>query len=303
MPSHRRTNLSITQNFLHSPKLVRRLVRQSTLDSDDLVVEIGPGKGIITRQLASTCRQVLAIEKDSKLAHTLRRRLAQFGNVTLFEADFLRFPLPISTYKVFASLPFNHTAAIIAQLTNGPTAPEDAFVIVQAEAAARFLGQPRETLAALLLKPWFEPTLLHRFQRSDFIPAPRVDVVLLRLKKRGPPLITADQAQAYRDFVTAVLTSWQPTVRAALCRLEDRATVRRITELTDLNLSQAPSRFPFAAWLTLFEAYRTECETRGSTSRITGAEARLRHQQQHIEKVHRTAVSGQGRPRGSALPK
>lgn len=288
MPSHRRSDLSNSQNFLRDDRLVSQLVRQSTIGPDDLVVEIGPGTGIITTCLAARCRQVLAIEKDPHLARALRRRLAGVENVTLFEADILAFPLPISSYKVFANVPFNLTAAIIARLTAGLSAADDTFVIVQAEAAQRWLGQPRETLAALLLKPWFEPTIMHRFQRHDFTPAPRVDVVMLRLKKRGPPLIAAARAQPYRDFVTALLTAWQPTVLAALSLVETPATARWLADHTKLNLDQPPTRLPFAAWLTLFDAYVTRRQPDPAASRIAGAEARLRDQQQRIEKVHRT---------------
>ncbi|MDQ3695779.1 MAG: rRNA adenine N(6)-methyltransferase family protein [Chloroflexota bacterium] len=303
MPSSRHSDLGISQNFLRSPALVRRLVQRSAIGPDDLVVEIGPGKGIITEQLAASCRQVLAIEKDPALALALRRRLAPIENVTLFAADVLDFPLPISPYKIFANIPFNATAAIITRLTSGGSAPDDTFVIVQAEAAARFLGQPRETLAALLLKPWFEPAIMHRFKRGDFMPAPHVDVVMLRLKKRGPPLISAHQRQAYRDFVTVVMTSWQPTVSAGLGRIEDQGTVRGLAHQTRLNLDQAPSRFPFSAWLALFKAYLADRGPDRASSRLGGAEARLIEQQRRLQKVHRTRVARRSRQQGQVRPK
>lgn len=291
MPADPRAELTVTQNFLRSAKLVNHLLQRSSIGQDDLVVEIGPGTGIITERLAASCRQVLAVEKDPVLARGLRRRLAGYENVALFEADILAFPMPISPYKVFASIPFNVTAAIVAQITNDEAAPDDAFLVMQAAAANRFLGQPRETLAALRLKPWFEPTILHRFRRHDFLPAPRVDVVMLRLKKRGPPLVTDDQAQWYRDVVTAISTSWQPTIEAALTKLVGRSRAEALAQQTSLDLDRSPMLLPFPDWLALFNALVAGAPPPRQFDRIRGAERRLRNQQQRLQKDHRTRIA------------
>lgn len=290
MPATHHSELTVTQNFLRSAKLVNLLLQRSSIGLDDLVVEIGPGTGIITERLAASCRQVLAVEKDPVLARGLRRRLAGYENVALFESDILAFPMPISPYKVFASIPFNVTAAIVEQITNEATAPDDAFLVVQAAAANRFLGQPRETLAALLLKPWFEPTIFHRFRRHDFLPAPRVDVVMLRLKKRGPPLVANDQAQWYRDVVTAISTSWQPTIAVALTKLIGRSPADALARQTGLDLDRPPMLLPFPNWLALFNALAAVPRLR-RVSHIHGAEQRLREQQQRLQKVHRTRIA------------
>lgn len=291
MPADPRSELTVTQNFLRSAKLVNHLLQRASIGQDDLVVEIGPGTGIITERLAASCRQVLAVEKDPVLARGLRQRLAGYENVALFETDILAFPLPISPYKVFASIPFNVTAAIVDQITKEAAAPDDAFLVMQAAAANRFLGQPRETLAALLLKPWFEPTILHRFRRHDFMPAPRVDVVMLRLKKRGPPLVANDQAQWYRDVVTAISTSWQPTIQAALTKLWGRSRADALSRELGLNLDRPPMRLPFPDWLALFNALAAGTPPPRHVNRIRGAEQRLRNQQQRLQKVHRTRIA------------
>src|SRR5215510_1463281 len=80
-------------------------------------------------------------------------------------------------------------AAIVSRLTAASNPPRDAYLVVQREAAERFVGKPRPTLVAALLMPWFEASIVHRFRATDFAPAPRVDVVMLRLHKRGPPFV------------------------------------------------------------------------------------------------------------------
>src|SRR6185369_5283806 len=97
----------LAQNFLRSSKLVHRLVEKSSIGPQDTVVEIGPGHGIITAELARVAKRVIAIEKDRRLAERLRNRFQERPNVEIVESDFLEFPLPNYKYKIFANIPYN----------------------------------------------------------------------------------------------------------------------------------------------------------------------------------------------------
>lgn len=275
MATDLRRSVIYSQNFLRSRRLVARLVDQSSIRSDDLVLEIGPGRGIITRELALRCRELWAIEKDPLLARFLEQQFAACPNVRIQQADFLAAPLPREPYKIFASIPFNRTAAILARLTSPLRAPQDAYLIVQREAAARCTGVPVESLYSALLKPWFEPSLLHRFQRSDFVPAPSVEVVMLRLHKRGPPLVAASKAQAYRDFVTHGFTAWQPSLRAAFAGSFNRSRFLSMAHDLRIDPDLRPSQICFEQWLALFERlHAAGCIA--ASCRFAGAERRWR---------------------------
>jgi 23S rRNA (adenine-N6)-dimethyltransferase len=290
MATEHRRSVRYAQNFLTSRPLVERLLDQAHISPDDLVLEIGPGKGIFTEQLARRCREVVAVEKDPILARQLERRFADNAQITVWAGDFLEAALPAVPYKVFASLPFNTTAAIVTRLISAPRPPEDSYLIVQREAAEKFAGQPRESLYAVLLKPWFEPTTVYRFRRADFDPVPGVDVVMLRLRKRGPPLLTAEVSRRFRDFVVHGFTNWQPSVghglRAFFEPIQLRHLRRRFGGLLDLG----PADVPFEGWLGLFNCW--ECLGRLDTrARISGAEQRLRAQQARLPKRHRSRTS------------
>src|SRR5579859_4121442 len=166
-----RQSILYSQNFLQDPCLVASLLDKAHMSGNDVVYEIGPGKGIITEQLALRYKQVIAIEKDPRLSALLRKKFAQRPNVTIHTSDFLDYSLPRKPYKIFANIPFNVTTAIVSKLTAVEYAPEDAHLIMQKEAADMFLGQPRASLRSILLKPWFEIGIVHRFQRKDFMPA------------------------------------------------------------------------------------------------------------------------------------
>lgn len=118
MSTLRNRRVAYSQNVLRGPRLVDRLLDRSGIAADDLVIEIGPGRDVITERLTARCRQVLAVEKDPVVVEALRARLAHAPNVAVFAADFLSLPLPLSTYKVFANIPFTITAAIVGKLTS-----------------------------------------------------------------------------------------------------------------------------------------------------------------------------------------
>jgi 23S rRNA (adenine-N6)-dimethyltransferase len=289
MSHYHAQRIAYSQNFLRNPRLVERLLDRSGIGADDLVIEIGPGRGVITERLATRCRQVLAVEQDPLLADQLRSHLADAGNVALFAGNFLAFPLPLTAYKVFANIPFNITAAIVGKLTSGTSPPVDAYLAVQREAADRFLGTPRETLIAVCLKPWFELTVVHHFRPSDFVPRPGVEVVLLRLRRREAPLVAPSDAALFADFAAYVFTAWQPTAREALARILPRRLVADIERTTGVPLDRPPSAIPFAAWVALAGTFGGVAGER--VAAVRGARERLEQQRAGVQKLHRTRGS------------
>ena len=300
-PAHDQTSrraaqeVTHTQNFLTSRPLVERLVEHAEIGPDDLALEIGPGRGIITDVLARHARRVVAVEKDPALAARLARRFVANPDVAIQAADFLDVPLPREPFKVFANLPFNATSEIVSRLLTAPCPPDDMHLVVQREAAERFSGLPRESLVAVLLKPWFEPSIVYRFQRHDFSPAPRVDVVMLRLRKRGPPLVDPADAQLFRDFVSYGFTAWRPSLASTLETLVGRLRARQIGREIGLPPDASPSLVPFELWLCLFQTLKAGDRAR-LRARLAGSEQRLRQQQQTLSKLHRTRTRWTRRP-------
>lgn len=296
-----RRSIRYSQNFLKSPSLVSTLLDTCGLYADDVVYEIGPGKGVITEQLARRCKRVVAVEKDPCLASQLLRRFADRPNVTIAQGDFLEYRLPRTPYKVVANIPFNITAAIVTRLTAAQNPPEDAYLVMQRKAAEMFLGARRESLRSILLKPWFEMEITHHFRREDFLPAPRVDVVMLRLRKRSPPLVSNADRQCFRDFATYLFTAWRPTLAAALGDLFTRHQLRWLARELHVDLDIPPTSLPFEQWLPLFEHFKT-IGHEPALRLIAGSERRLLQQQWRLQKAHRTRPSKRYKPQGRVQP-
>jgi 23S rRNA (adenine-N6)-dimethyltransferase len=287
MSSSLRPSIGYSQNFLRDPGLVASLLDTYCLNREGTVYEIGPGKGIITEQLALRYQEVVAIEKDPYLATLLRRRFAQTPNVTICWGDFLRYRLPCTRYQVIANIPFNITSAVVAQLTASACAPEVALLVMQREAAETLVGQPHESLRTLYLKPWFDMDIVHRFRRADFRPVPHVDVVMLRLRKRGPPLVRPVDRQCFRDFVAYVFTAWEPTVKKSLGHLYSRRQLGRLRDTLNFDMDVTPTSLTLEQWLELFAMVQPVASA-DSRAAIAGCEKRLAQQQRRLQKTHRT---------------
>jgi 23S rRNA (adenine-N6)-dimethyltransferase len=285
--------LNHSQNFIRSGALVDRLLDASSLQPGDLVLDLGAGTGAITEKLALRGCQTIAIEKDAALVHDLSQRLRNIPSVRIKHCDIFELTLPRRAYKVFSNIPFNATAGIVGRLTSAARPPEDAYIVMQSEAAERFIGHPRTTLQSALLFPRFEITRLHHFQRTDFVPAPRVEVVMLRLRKRGPPLVSAANAQAYRDFVVRLFTGTRSSLTDSLGTLLGKARGDRLARSLSLGCA-SPAQLPARDWVELFNTVH-RLAGNDLKWKVAHAEHHLRRQQGKLQKQHRT------RPRVDSL--
>src|SRR5205809_456852 len=128
----------LSQHFLWNRQLVDRLVRASSISPHDLVLEIGPGRGLLTQVLLQIAASVMAVELDDQLYRSLRKKLGHCPNLVLVQGDWLTMRLPQAPYKVFSNIPFRRTADIIRKLLNSDTPPTDCYLVLQAEAAAKY---------------------------------------------------------------------------------------------------------------------------------------------------------------------
>ena len=191
------------QNFLRAD-LADALVADAAFNPGDLVVEIGPGRGACTFALARLGVRVIALEKDPTWADALRREVRRRGlrNVIVVRGDALDARLPRQPFRVFGSLPFGSTTAILRRLLGNPGGPlERADVVVQWEVARKRAAAPPSTALSTAWAPWWTFDVGRRIPATAFRPVPRVDAALLRVLRRRPPLLPLRMAPAYFDFV------------------------------------------------------------------------------------------------------
>ena len=237
---------SISQNFLTSRRTIGRMLLKTSITENDTVLEIGAGKGHITKALADVCRGVLTYEIDKSLAEKLKPQLPE--NVRLIVGDFLRAPLPKKDYKVFANIPFSRTTEIVRKLTGAGNPPQAMWLIMEKGAAKRFCGLPGETQSSLQIKPYFDTKIIYHLRREDFHPAPRVDCVLMEFIRKPQPDIAPAQCASFAAFI-------EKAKRQGIDKLLTKKQIATALRLAGLPQIGRSGDILYVQWLCLFRCW------------------------------------------------
>ncbi len=149
----------------------------------------------------------MAVEIDKDLFALVSDRLGNNSALELVYGNFLDIDLPREPYKVFANIPFSITGEIIKKLLFSKNPPNDCSLVVQKEAAEKFIvNTHKNSMLSVLFYPFFDIKIEYVFKRTDFKPTPSVDLCMLRIVKRPTPLISKEKTDKYRDFVVYKFT-------------------------------------------------------------------------------------------------
>ena len=248
-------SLEISQNFITNTDLLKILIASAGFSKSDVVLDIGAGKGAVTDELAKVCGKVIAFELDTKLLDELKLVSETYSNIDVLVTDFLKYPLPQGEYKVFSNIPFSITSDIVNKLVFNSNPPKDCYLFVQKEAALRFLGIGEGKMISLLIKPFFEISIVHEFNKSDFSPKPSVDVVLLRIRKLDQTLVKAENIEEYRNFIVHVLIQQKPTLKLRLNRVFTSDQFYRLSKDLKFPPEIAANELTLDQWIGLFKYY------------------------------------------------
>lgn len=245
------------QHFLRSSRLAADLVREAGVTASSRVVEVGAGTGVLTRALALTGASVVALELDSLLAAKLRRRFESRANVSVVEADALRWNPPSDAFVVVANLPFAGSGALVDSLLGDPrTGLASAHVIVQWEFAVKHAAVWPATLHGVCWGAWFELTIAGRLARTAFAPPPTVDAAVLRVARRLRPLVPVEDRDDYRRFLTRAFRSREP-VRRALAADLGPLEVKRLAPVLGFAPDARARDLDARQWAGLFAVSRS----------------------------------------------
>ena len=217
---------SLGQNFLIDPEVCPRMAEESGVTKETGVIEVGPGFGVLTQQLALRADKVVAIELDKRLPEVLADTLSDFDNVTVVSGDVMEIDLhnliaeQFPNHKdivVCANLPYYITSPVIMKLLEERLPVRSLVVMVQKEAAVRICARPgqRECGAVSVAVQYYaEPEILFDVKRDSFFPAPNVDSAVMKLDVRSAlPEVLADLDQkAFFRVVQAAFSQRRKTV-------------------------------------------------------------------------------------------
>lgn len=245
--------VSDSQNFLTSRKLIQRIVRLAGFQREDTVLEIGTGKGHLTEALCRKAGKVCSVEIDERLMESAKKRLSEYANAELVLGDFMKYHLPEKgVYQVFANIPFFLTTQIVEKLTSGKNPPTDIWLVMEKGAAKRFLGLPRETKKSLELKVGWEMKLVYHFHREDFHPKPSVDCVLVHFKKKAVPDLSRREYREFQQFIERAMKYGMTGKGGPLTKRQVSAALRQ----AGLSQVHEDGVTLYIQWLCLFRCYQ-----------------------------------------------
>lgn len=188
------------QNFLIDKNVIKKILNQAKIGPKDIVLEIGPGIGTMTIELAKKAKKIIAVEKDFKMVKILKDTLSDFQNIEIIQDDILNlltnttnkknlFTVHCSLfadYKVVANLPYYITSPVIRKLLEIKNKPKEIILMVQKEVAQRICAcAPKTNLLAISVQFYAMPKIISYVSKKSFYPKPKVDSAIIQLKTIG----------------------------------------------------------------------------------------------------------------------
>lgn len=234
------------QNFLINPSVCPRMAEFSYAGPQVGMIEIGPGIGILTRELSARAKKVVAVELDERLLPVLEETLAGCSNVKVLHADAMKVDFAALIREEFggektparvalaANLPYYITSPLIMRLLESRLPLEALTVMVQKEAAQRLCAEPGTRAAgavSLAVRYYSEPEILFGVSRGSFLPAPSVDSAVIRLRIRSQPPVFVQNEAALFSLIRAAFSQRRKTLGNALCsglKLEKASVLQKM---------------------------------------------------------------------------
>jgi 16S rRNA (adenine1518-N6/adenine1519-N6)-dimethyltransferase len=249
------------QNFLTSIPARNAIIASGELSSHDTVLEIGPGKGFLTKGLLESGAHVIALEKDRDLLPLLHESFSSYvtsENLTLIEGDVLSFEpkdykLQTADYKLIANIPYYITGAIISRFLAYVDSPSLMVILIQKEVAERIVARDsKESLLSLSVKAYGEPKIVYRVSAGSFFPAPKVDSAVLQIKN----ISRKNFINRYHEelFFKAIHAGFSQKRKIMLKQLQEAFPEKNIRELflsISLNEKVRAEDVTLATWLHL----------------------------------------------------
>ena len=216
-----RAEKGLGQNFLQNPLALELIADAAAIQPANVVLEIGPGLGSLTRYLAQSAKLVVSVELDHELIPVLTSVLSSYDNIRIIEGDILQISpstiLDTDDYLVVANVPYYITSAIFRHLLGSKPRPGRIVLTIQKEVAERICAQPGElSLLALSVQIYGNPRIMNLIPAEDFYPQPKVDSAILRVDMYAEPKIAEERINTFFTLAKAGFSQKRKTLRNSL---------------------------------------------------------------------------------------
>lgn len=263
------------QNFLVDSHVLMTIVEAAAIEPSDVVLEIGPGLGVLTWELVERAAQVVAVELDKRLAARLQQEFAAQPRLRIVQGDVLDLPPEqvlakaigeLPAYKVVANLPYAITSPVLRHLLEATHKPSIIVVLVQWEVAQRIAAGPGDlSVLAHSVQIYAEAEIVARVPASSFVPVPAVDSAVLRLHVRSQPAAVPGDVDGLMRIIKAgflharkKLSNALPSGLAAFGMPYDKAQVIDALLTTGISPDRRAETVTLEEWAAVYQQLHSQ---------------------------------------------
>jgi len=260
------------QHFLKDKNYISRIIGTAEIGKDDVVVEIGPGTGALTFQLAELAGRVIAIEIDHALSQELAERAALYPNLTIIEADALRFPYETieTKFKVVANLPYYISTPILFRLMELRHKIISLTIMLQKEVAKRIVALPGGKdygILSIAVQFYALPSIAFQIPPGAFFPVPEVDSAVLKIIPRERPAVGVRSEPLFWSVIKSAFSHRRKTLVNSLSMAGfPKEVTERILHTTGIAPLVRPEEIGMETWGKIADALSEHHTGRSSHS-------------------------------------
>ncbi len=258
-----RADRSLGQNFLQDDFALEAITSAAQIQRTDTVLEIGPGLGSLTRYLAVSSRDVVAVELDGRLIQPLQAILTPHNNVRIVHGDILKLTsdelITEQDYIVVANIPYYITSAVIRHLLESKTKPRRIILTIQKEVAQRICAKPGDlSLLALSVQVYGEPHIAARIPAEAFFPKPNVDSAVLCVDIYPSPKVEPSLLETFFKLTKAGFSQKRKTLRNSLSAglHISPAQAEELLQRANIDSRRRAETLSIEEWITLCKFYK-----------------------------------------------
>ena len=265
-----RARKALGQHFLVDNEVLEAIIAAAGLVATDTVIEVGPGLGVLTAELAGQAGWVITIELDNQLAAALRKTLSPFDNVVILNEDILgtdpktllqeqapSFPPELNSYKVVANLPYYITSPVLRHFLEASVKPEVMIVMVQKEVAEAIVAGPgQRSVLSISVQFYGKPSIVRYVPAGSFYPAPEVDSAILKIDVFPQPPVQVDEEGFFKLVRAGFTASRKQAVNSLSQGLGlPKEKVLALLEGAEIMPQRRAETFTLEEWARLWQVF------------------------------------------------
>ena len=250
---------SLGQHFLNSDYVPKKMCDAANLTAGDIVLEVGPGTGALTREILNRGAQVIALEADARAIESLHETFAAevaSGSLKIFhhdvrELDPTEFGVTPGGYKVVANIPYYISGLLFRTFLESHCQPNTLVFLVQKEVAARIARDKKESLLSLSVKIFGDPTYICTVSRGHFTPPPQVDSAIIAVSNISDAKVAGLNTKALFDLLHLGFGQKRKQLIGNLAQLAPRDVLEKVFISVGLSLTIRAEDIPVSTWILL----------------------------------------------------